>query len=105
VVLETDAAKARAAARQALSRYQQLENYVNDWRRQGFGDADLAGGGSDRFIDALVAWGDERAIRARIQQHWDAGADHVCIQPISPQGSRDPAAERVLDLLAPRRRS
>ena len=105
VVLETDAAKARAAARQALSRYQQLENYVNDWRRQGFGDADLAGGGSDRFIDALVAWGDETAIRARIQQHWDAGADHVCIQPISPQGSRDPAAERVLDLLAPRRRS
>src|SRR6266851_8306798 len=105
VMLETDVAEARSAARQALSRYLQLENYVNDWRRQGFGDDDLAGGGSDRFIDALVAWGDEGAIRARIQQHWDAGADHVCIQPIGPQGSREPAADRVLDLLAPARQS
>src|SRR5947209_5376115 len=105
VMLETDAARARGTARQALSRYLQLENYVNDWRRQGFGDADFAGGGSDRFIDALVAWGDEGAIRARIEQHWDAGADHVCIQPVSPQGSREPAADRVLDLLAPARRS
>jgi probable F420-dependent oxidoreductase len=105
VLLETDEAKARAAARQALSRYLQLENYVNGWRRQGFGDADLAGGGSDRFVDAMVAWGDEGKIRARIQQHWDAGADHVCIQPIIPQGSRERADERVLDLLAPTGRS
>ena len=101
VVLETDAAKARSAARQALSRYLQLENYVNDWRRQGFGDDDLAGGGSERFIDALVAWGDEGAIRHRIQEHWDAGADHVCIQPIIPQGSSERASDQVLDLLAP----
>jgi len=105
VVLETDPARAHSAARQALSRYLQLENYVNDWRRQGFGDDDLAGGGSNRFIDSLVAWGDEGAIRARIQQHWDAGADHVCIQPIGPQASREPAADRVLDLLAPARQS
>jgi hypothetical protein len=47
--------------------------------RLGFGDNELAGGGSDRMIDATVAWGDEAAIRARIQEHWDAGADHVCI--------------------------
>ena len=105
VLLETDEAKARAAARQALSRYLQLENYVNGWRRQGFGDDDLAGGGSDRFVDAMVAWGDEGKIRASIQQHWDAGADHVCIQPIIPQGSRELADERVLDLLAPTGRS
>ena len=105
VVLETDRAKARSAARQALSRYMQLENYVNDWRRQGFGDADFAGGGSERFIDALVAWGDEGAVRARIEQHWDAGADHVCIQPISPDGSRHLVADRALELLAPARRS
>ena len=65
-----------------------------------FGDADLAGGGSDRFIDAIVAWGDEAAIRKRIQEHWDAGADHVCIQPISPDGGRE-VDERVLELLAP----
>ncbi len=80
VLLETDPATARRAAREALSRYLQLENYVNDWRRQGFGDDDLAGGGNNRFLDAMVAWGDEAAIRARIRQHWDAGADHVCIQ-------------------------
>jgi len=105
VLLETDRATARSAARQTLSRYLQLENYVNGWRRQGFGDEDLAGGGSDRFLDAMVAWGDEDAIRRRVQQHWDAGADHVCIQPIGPQGSRGAAGEQVLDLLAPARRA
>jgi probable F420-dependent oxidoreductase len=105
VLLETDATAARRAAREALSRYMQLENYVNSWRREGFGEDDLAGGGSDRFLDAMVAWGDERAIRARIQQHWDAGADHVCIQPISPQGSRQVVDDRILELLAPARPS
>jgi len=105
VLLETDRAKARSAARQALSRYLQLENYVNEWRRQGFSDADLAGGGTDRFLDAMVAWGDENTIRARVQQHWDAGADHVCIQPISGPETQDATGERVLDLLAPARRS
>jgi probable F420-dependent oxidoreductase len=105
VLLETDPAAARRAAREALSRYLQLENYVNSWRREGFGDDDLAGGGSARFLDAMVAWGDERTIRARIQQHWDAGADHVCIQPISLQGSRQIVDDRILDLLAPAHRS
>ena len=105
VLLETDRATARSAAREALARYLQLENYVNSWRRQGFGDDDLAGGGSDRLLDAMVAWGDEGAIRARVQQYWDAGADHVCIQPISPQSSRQAANETILDLLAPARRS
>lgn len=104
VLLETDPAAARSAAREALSRYLQLENYVNSWRRESFGDDDLAGGGSHRFLDAMVAWGDEDAIRARIQEHWDAGADHVCIQPIGPQGSRE-VDERVLNLLAPSARS
>ena len=103
VLLETDPATARNAAREALSRYLQLENYVNSWRREGFGNDDLAGGGSQRFLDAMVAWGDEDAIRARIQEHWDAGADHVCIQPINAQGSRE-VDERVLNLLAPARR-
>jgi len=99
VLLESDPAKARSAARQALTPYMQLDNYVNNWKRLGFGD-DLNGGGSDRFIDANVAWGDEAAIRKRIQEHWDAGADHVCIQSISPDGSRR-ADEKVLALLAP----
>ena len=105
VLLETNPAAARRAAREALSRYLQLENYVNSWRREGFGDHDLVGGGSERLLDAMVAWGDERAIRARIQEHWDAGADHVCIQPINLHGSRQAVDERILDLLAPARRS
>jgi probable F420-dependent oxidoreductase len=101
VLLETDAAKARAAARQALSFYIGLENYANNWRRLGFGDDDLAGGGSDRFVDANVAWGDEAAIRRRLQLYYDAGADHVCIQAIHPSGSRSVIDERIFDLLAP----
>jgi probable F420-dependent oxidoreductase len=100
VLLETDASAARSAARQALAPYMRLDNYVNNWRRLGFGDDELAGGGSDRFIDANVAWGTEEAIRKRIQEHWEAGADHVCIQSISPDGSRRPD-EKVLALLAP----
>ena len=101
VLLETDPAKARAAARTALSSYIQLENYANNWRRLGFTDADLAGGGSDRFVDANMAWGDEGAIRKRLQLYWDAGADHVCIQSIHPSGSRTTIDERIFDLLAP----
>jgi probable F420-dependent oxidoreductase len=101
VLFESDPGKARRAAREALARYLALENYVNGWRYQGFADADLAGGGSDHFIDAMVAWGDEKAIRARIAAHLEAGADHVCIQPIHPEGSRQPIDERILRLLAP----
>ena len=105
VLLEKDPSTAHRAAREALSRYLQLENYVNSWRREGFGDEDLAGGGSERLLDAMVAWGDEDAIRARIREHWDAGADHVCIQAISPQGSRMVVDEKLLGLLAPARRA
>ncbi len=105
VLLERDPAEARRAARQALSRYLQLENYVSGWHRQGFGEADLAGGGSNRFLDAMVAWGDEGAIRARLQQHWDAGADHVCIQSITAPAGRQIGDERLLELLAPAPRS
>jgi probable F420-dependent oxidoreductase len=105
VLLEKDPSTARRVAREALSRYLQLENYVNSWRREGFGDEDLAGGGSERFLDSMVAWGDEDAIRTRIREHWDAGADHVCIQAISPQGSRTVVDEKLLDLLAPARRA
>jgi probable F420-dependent oxidoreductase len=104
VLLETDAATARRAAREALSHYLQLENYVNAWRAQGFSDTDMAGGGSDRFIDMIVAWGDESKIRRHLDEHFEAGADHVCVQPISSKGGRG-IDERVLELLAPRARS
>ncbi len=98
-ILETNAANARAIARRFLAFYFTLPNYVDNWRRLGFTDADLAGGGSDRLIDAIIAWGDEKAIRARIQEHWQAGADHVCVQAVSPELLPD---ERLLALLAPR---
>lgn len=82
VLLETDATKAREIARHAMSIYLTLPNYVNNLRRLGFGDDDLADGGSDRLVDAIVAWGDETAIRARVDAHFAAGADHVCVQVI-----------------------
>jgi probable F420-dependent oxidoreductase len=104
VLLESDPAKARAAARSALSPYIQLDNYANNWRRLGFTDDDLAAGGSDRFVDANVAWGDEDAIRKRLQLYWDAGADHLCIQAIDRSGARARVDERVFELLAPSRR-
>ncbi|MDQ4037484.1 MAG: LLM class F420-dependent oxidoreductase [Actinomycetota bacterium] len=80
VVLETDPATARAVARESLANHLTRPNYINQWRRHGFTDDDLRDGGSDRLIDALVAWGDEEAIRARVQEHRAAGADHVCVQ-------------------------
>jgi probable F420-dependent oxidoreductase len=83
VVLGTDADAARAAARQGLAMYLALPNYVNAWRWLGFSEDDVSGGGSDRFVDAIVATGDEEAIRRRVQEHRDAGADHVCIQVLT----------------------
>jgi probable F420-dependent oxidoreductase len=83
VVLQTDPTKARATARLHLKTYLGLPNYSNNWKRQGFTDDDLADGGSDRLVDALVVWGDEAAIAARVQAHRDAGADHVCIQVLT----------------------
>lgn len=82
VVLETRAEPARARARPTLERYLTLPNYRASLLRQGFVEDDLAGGGSDRLVDALVAWGDEEAVRRRVQEHLDAGADHVCVQPL-----------------------
>jgi probable F420-dependent oxidoreductase len=99
-ILETNPDKARAAARRFLSVYLGLPNYVENWKRLGFSDADVAGAGSDRLIDGVIVWGDEKAIRARIEAHWQAGADHVCVQAIGQTALPD---ERLLDLLAPRR--
>jgi probable F420-dependent oxidoreductase len=79
-VLATDPDEARAAARLHMATYLTLPNYTNNLRRLGFGDDDFADGGSDRLVDAIVVWGDEAAIAARVQAHLDAGADHVCVQ-------------------------
>lgn len=86
VVLCDDAATARKLARPIASIYLGLPNYRNNWLRMGLSEADLENGGSDKFIDATFAWGNADRIKARIQEHLDAGADHVCIQPVNPNG-------------------
>ena len=68
-----------------------LPNYANNWRRLGFTDDDIADGGSDRLVDALVVWGDEATIAARVQEHRDAGASHVCVQVLDRRAARLPA--------------
>lgn len=82
VVLETDAADARRVARRFAVDYLQTPNYANNLRRMGYTDQDLGGQGSDRVIDATIAWGDVDQISARVRQHLEAGADHVCVQVV-----------------------
>jgi probable F420-dependent oxidoreductase len=103
VILSTNAEQARTAARQVLSIYTPYPNYTNNWKRLGFGDDDLRDGGSDRLVDALVAWGDEKVIADRVQAHLDAGANHVCIQPIRPDGAFGQPDWDLLEALAPAR--
>jgi probable F420-dependent oxidoreductase len=93
VVLENDPEQAREIARRHTSRYLGLPNYTNNLRRLGFGDEDLAGSGSDRLVDAIVAWGDEDAIVSRVRAHLDAGADHVCVQVLDPDRRGLPTAQ------------
>ena len=85
--LDTDHSRARATARTFAARYLGLENYTDNLRRLGWSDEDIAGGGSDRLIDAVVVQGDAAAIADRVRAHLDAGADHVCVQLRAP----DPA--------------
>jgi probable F420-dependent oxidoreductase len=87
VVLETDPEKARATARVHTTLYCGLPNYTNNLRRYGFDDADFADGGSDRLVDAIVAWGDLGTIADRVAAHHEAGADHVCVQVVTPDYS------------------
>jgi probable F420-dependent oxidoreductase len=100
VVLERDPTRAREIARAHLAQpYITLPNYRANWERQGFSADDMAGAGSDRLVDGLVAWGGEDAIAARIQEHRDAGADHVCLQVLT--GDRDPLPREEWRALAP----
>jgi probable F420-dependent oxidoreductase len=78
--LASDATKGRQVARRHMKRYLELDNYANNLRRLGWGDADIADGGSDRLVDAIVAWGDVHAVKARADAHRKNGADHVCLQ-------------------------
>ncbi|MDT0435894.1 MULTISPECIES: LLM class F420-dependent oxidoreductase [Streptomyces] len=80
VVLEPDPATARALARESLAPYLSLPNYTNNFLRHGFTESDLADGGSDRLVDRVFAWGDDSAVRARVEEFLGAGADHVALQ-------------------------
>ena len=93
VLLERDAATARAVARGHMAMYLTLPNYVNNLKRLGFTDDDVANGGSDRLVDAIVAWGDLDAVAARVRAHHDAGADHVCLQALDPDPRALPTAQ------------
>ena len=86
VTLETDATKARALGRTELSRYMVLDNYRNCWLGLGFTETDLANGGSDRFIDAMVLWGTADKVKEGLRAHFAAGATHVAIQPVTAEG-------------------
>ena len=100
VCLEESPSEARALARRELERYLGLPNYRQCWHNLGFSETDLDNGGSDRFIDAMVVWGNEDKIQRRLDEHFDAGATHVCIQPVHSPDDLD-AAERTLEAFAP----
>jgi probable F420-dependent oxidoreductase len=93
VVMEADPDKARAIARAHMARYLALPNYTNNLRRLGFADGDLADGGSDRLVDAIVAWGDIHAVASRVREHQSAGVDHVCIQVLTADPQALPSKE------------
>jgi len=99
VTLETDAAKARALGRKELARYMVLPNYRNNWLRDGFTEADLADGGSDRFIDAMMLWGNADTVKKGLRAHFEAGATHVCLQPVHTDGDFA-QRDRILSALA-----
>ncbi len=99
VVLSTDPEEAREAANAQIERYAALPNYRNNWKRLGFTEEQIEHR-DHAFVDAVVAWGDEEALRERIQAHYDAGATHVCIQPVPPAGRGRPDWT-VLEALAP----
>jgi probable F420-dependent oxidoreductase len=92
-VLTTDAEQAREVGRKALDIYLNLQNYLNSWKRLGFTDEDVARPGSDRLVDAVVAYGTPEQIAARLTEHLDAGADHVPVQVLT-------SSDKLVDALA-----
>jgi probable F420-dependent oxidoreductase len=99
VILETDAAKARELAKPVAKIYQGLPNYRNNWLRMGLSEDDI-NNLSDKFIDTTFAWGSAQDIKARIAEHMDAGATHVCIQPVNTNGTFGDLHWECLEALA-----
>jgi len=102
VCLTADATKARKVASDNLSFYLAAPNYRNNWLRLGFTEGDLSGSGSERFLDAMVMWGDAAALRRKLQAYFDQGADQVVIQALRSDGAPGPdwAALEALASLA-----
>lgn len=100
VLLETNPAEARRIARGYMATYIGLENYCKNLMTLGFDESDFSDGGSDRLVDAIVAWGDEDAIAKRIREHWQAGADHVCIQALRKDGEQGCDLETLAKMAA-----
>ena len=102
VLLDANADTARTTARAVAQRHLALPNYRNNWLSLGFNEADLANGGSDRFIDATCAWGSVDKIKERIATQYAAGASHVCLHPLNPNGRIGdlhwPVLEQLSDL-------
>jgi probable F420-dependent oxidoreductase len=99
VIVETEPHRAREIARAGLALYLAVPHQRRNWTRMGFDESDYQDGGSDRLIDALVVWGSAETIRARVKAHLDAGATHVCLQPLLPAGERVPSTD-LLEALA-----
>ncbi|MFT7652964.1 MAG: putative F420-dependent oxidoreductase [Candidatus Azotimanducaceae bacterium] len=99
VILESDPTKARELAKPVAKIYNRLPNYRNNWLRMGLTDEDIDSL-SDRFIDSTFAWGSVEDIQNRVQEHMDAGADHVCIQPVNTNGNFGELHWECLEALA-----
>ncbi len=99
VCLETDPVKARALGRKEMERYLALPNYRNSWLTMGFTATDFENGGSDRFIDGVLVWGDVVTVKRKLREHFDAGATHLCIQPVHADGDFA-ARDKILTSLA-----
>ena len=100
VILESDPVKARELAKPVAKTYKDLPNYRNNWIRMGLSEDDIDNM-SDKFIDATFAWGSEQTIQNRIKEHFDAGADHVSIQPVNTNGKLSELDWDCLELLSP----
>ena len=94
-VLSTDAEQARAVGRKALNIYFSLTNYVSNWKRLGFTDEDVTRPGSDKLVDAVVAYGTPDDIAKRLSQHLEAGANHVAIQVLTGGDKLVPALSEL----------
>ena len=99
MIAEEDPELARAIGRKAVAYYLGLDYYHREWRALGFTDTDFANGGSDALIDMLVAWGDEKALKERIEEHINAGATRVLVMPLDI-GKRGLVDSKTLKVLA-----